>query len=1557
MGENKDIKSNKVYLGIDLGTNSVGWAVTDGNFKLLRRRHQHLWGIRLFDEAKTASDRRLHRSQRKRLARRRARIFELRQLMKSEIDKVDPNFFYRLDYSFAFDWKDEARRKRIKKSILFADPHFTDKDFFKKYPTIFHLRKALMEWDGAEKPDIRFVYLALHHIIKYRGNFLDPSENIGENVSENEIKSLFLEIDNSYLNLYPADKGEQENITPSSFGITDEQASFIKNEIFKKNDGFSSTSEAINNLFQERRLTAMEKGIVKLISGGKVSFHIVFPGDVEDVDGLESFSLDDWDEKIEPKLDSYPEDVSSILIACKRLYDSHKLTRILGSNDFISSAMVERYERHKQQLRALKKFVKTYYPNKYNDIFREPSNGKNSAANYSHYIGSTLVGGRKGRDFVGNTAGRGGHVKRDDFYKFLKKELELDEKKIKGREDSLVATSPTYEFERAKIDQQKRILELIEANDFLLRQNGGENGVIKRQIHQKELERIIERMEGYYPFLAEKDADGLTVSDKIKSIFKLKIPYYIGPLDNNLGNPNSWAKKTDAWKNRKPGEIHPWNWEKFVDKDQAAEEFIKRMVNKCSYILSEDTLPRFSILYSEFCVLNEINKILIKSGNGLSYFDQATKDEILELYKENGKLSKTDIKNVVKKHIGTSDFELYTAGATSDDDKPLTGEYLKANMRSYSDLKGILQDAFDVEKAEHIIMDITLFEDRNILVQRVKRLMPNLSADQISRITKLKYKGWGNLSRKLLTKLRSGVVDDNGVVSYTGPSIIELMRRVSKKDGSDYSENFMQILFKEDYHFEDLLEEINEESSDGYSDYVHYVNESLYGSPMTKRAIIQSMKVIREVEHIIGRRVDAIFMESPRGQDPSIPQEKRNINGNELNRSKVLDKLYKYAQRLATERYAAFSTSVQKMKKKLDEGNVSLQAKRYYLYFTQLGYDVYTGKAIDFDDLNKENLYDVDHIIPRSMKKDDSLDNLVLVSQRVNRDVKKDIYPIPSNIIRDNPAAQKVIEFLHKSGLMSDSKFNRLMRPVTRPVTDDEKATFINRQIVSTSQSIKQLRDVLHKDYFNALKKEHPEWDDETIDHNIPELNMPKASLAHDFREKFDIPKCRETNDFHHAHDAYLNIVTGECSKSFFHLAWKIHEVNKKWVKTDQDNKDRILEKNPERKVTTKLVNKIFDGNIRSRFSTSEFDWISDQGTYPTIAIVKKQLKNNDILYTKMLTRGSGDFYDQLVLSPRRAQGKDLDVRASVKSIDGKDSRLALMGDVSKYGYYDNAKTSFYSLIKYTDKKNVEIFALLPVKNDIACKYISNEDFAIEYARYWMNSKNVRILIKRILVNSLLTVGPETLPVRITAKTGDSFAYELSYQPFYSQELQKYCNSLIFLNEKIKEINKASDKDKNGHEEKSGEVTQQIINLISITNQRITNDCLYVNQDNNLKLYDYIIGHFMKPKFKATYMYTLFCKDSSKHRELFINLPIDGQIEILVNLLTLAECKRQLVDLTKIGLSKKTGGLKLSLKLSGPFAIYTESPTGFYRHKIFELDAQGNGKVFLADGCISDVDH
>ena len=170
------MNNNKKYnIGLDIGTSSVGWAVVEADTQKIIRKgkgknRKALWGVRLFEEAKTAANRRSFRSTRRRYDRRRQRTKLLQEEFNTEIMKVDSTFFQKLQES-KYNEKDSINKKipitKEEKELI--------KAYNKKYKTIYQIRKRLIE--DPSKEDIRLVYLAIHHIIKYRGNFLYQGEN------------------------------------------------------------------------------------------------------------------------------------------------------------------------------------------------------------------------------------------------------------------------------------------------------------------------------------------------------------------------------------------------------------------------------------------------------------------------------------------------------------------------------------------------------------------------------------------------------------------------------------------------------------------------------------------------------------------------------------------------------------------------------------------------------------------------------------------------------------------------------------------------------------------------------------------------------------------------------------------------------------------------------------------------------------------------------------------------------------------------------------------------------------------------------------------------------------------------------------------------------------------------------------------------------------------------------------------------------------------------------------------------------------------------------------
>ena len=96
------MENKEYFIGLDIGTNSIGWAVTDTNYNILKKNGKFLYGVRLFDEAQTAIERRVNRNNRRRLKRRNERLKFLKNSFEKYILEKDPLFFERLEDSFFY---------------------------------------------------------------------------------------------------------------------------------------------------------------------------------------------------------------------------------------------------------------------------------------------------------------------------------------------------------------------------------------------------------------------------------------------------------------------------------------------------------------------------------------------------------------------------------------------------------------------------------------------------------------------------------------------------------------------------------------------------------------------------------------------------------------------------------------------------------------------------------------------------------------------------------------------------------------------------------------------------------------------------------------------------------------------------------------------------------------------------------------------------------------------------------------------------------------------------------------------------------------------------------------------------------------------------------------------------------------------------------------------------------------------------------------------------------------------------------------------------------------
>lgn len=509
------------YVGLDMGTGSVGWAVTDESYQILRRHGKAMWGVRLFESAKTAEERRMFRTGRRRLDRRGWRIEILQEIFAEEISRVDPGFFLRMKESkyYPEDKRDIQGNCPELPYTLFVDKTFTDKDFHKKYPTIYHLRKMLMETE--DTPDIRLVYLALHHMMKHRGHFL-----LSGDISQvTEFKNTF----NQFI----------ENIRNEGMDFEielDESAVQMIEETLKDKNLTRSAKKAklVKGLNAKN---VRDKAFLTLLSGGTVKLSDLFG--MEELNEGERPKISFADNRYEEYAAVVEMELGElyyIVESAKAVYDWAILSDILGGSTSVSDAKVRAYEKHKADLKYLKAVVKEYFPKEvYNAVFVESSDKLN---NYPAYIGMTKKNGKK-------VSLEGKRCSREEFMDFLKKNIVV---KLPDEETKMYLQSE------------------LEKDSFLPKQVNKDNGVIPYQVHKYELKKILDNLGDKIPFLKEN-------AEKIEKLFSFRIPYYVGPLRTGNGENSKFA-----WAERKSTEkIYPWNFENVIDVEQSAENFIRRM--------------------------------------------------------------------------------------------------------------------------------------------------------------------------------------------------------------------------------------------------------------------------------------------------------------------------------------------------------------------------------------------------------------------------------------------------------------------------------------------------------------------------------------------------------------------------------------------------------------------------------------------------------------------------------------------------------------------------------------------------------------------------------------------------------------------------------------------------------------------------------------------------------------------------------------------------------------------------------------------------------------------
>lgn len=315
------------HIGLDIGTSSVGFAARDDDNNLIRVKGKNVIGARLFAEGKTAQERRTARTSRRRYNRRKWRLRLLDDIFHDEIVHKDKEFFNRLKQS-SISPKDD--RKKYLGSLLF--PELSDSEFYHNgNQTIYHLRHRLMTSD--EKADIREIYLALRHIVKYRGNFLDDTPVSSFEASDLKLGSfiptmndLFETIDVNYV-FNSENTSQIESILLNNDLRNSDKSKQLVDLLYRNvSDVDDKSLEKQFNKFRKD----ISKEIAKAFVGSKFNVNKLLAYETDDGSKISlSFSDASSDEKMLELADNLDDERINILNALKVIYSRVRLNQII----------------------------------------------------------------------------------------------------------------------------------------------------------------------------------------------------------------------------------------------------------------------------------------------------------------------------------------------------------------------------------------------------------------------------------------------------------------------------------------------------------------------------------------------------------------------------------------------------------------------------------------------------------------------------------------------------------------------------------------------------------------------------------------------------------------------------------------------------------------------------------------------------------------------------------------------------------------------------------------------------------------------------------------------------------------------------------------------------------------------------------------------------------------------------------------------------------------------------------------------------------------------------
>lgn len=555
------------------------------------------------------------------------------------------------------------------------------------------------------------------------------------------------------------------------------------------------------------------------------------------------------------------------------------------------------------------------------------------------------------------------------------------------------------------------------------------------------------------------------------------------------------------------------------------------------------------------------------------------------------------------------------------------------------------------------------------------------------------------------------------------------------------------------------------------------------------------------------------------------------------------------------------------------------------------------------------------------MVKDDSLSNRVLVACEENR-AKGAIYPIKDEVFKDC-GRSKIKSFykqLKQAGFMSDKKYASLTR--TAPLTEDDLQSFVNRQLVYTSQSVKALIDLIAR----FQKKE---------DGSTPLVVYSKAENVSDFRHRFDILKSRDANDCHHAHDAYLNICVGRAFHRYFELNY--------WKHKNESVSELIA--NIETGKESLNFDNVFDPRIDKDGVIHRKPLLDNDGSVvwdytKSVGSIKKNVYEHHYMFMTRMQCTSGEFFSQIQTVAKGKGNIPLKLKLT-EHVNGRveerpspfmNYECADGKKFLRYGGKSSLSYGFYTLVEVLDKKRKKQALVAPVSN-LDCKLGD-----VSALKKYLAGKQIqvnRILIPWLRPNFIIEKNKSRIYVSGVCDAFKNYYIKPMAPIYYSENEIKTIRTVRKLLDLIKK------KAVKGEEERfiksGGYFAFAADGLVLNPTANIHSKEIKLLYSDLSALYEKL-SHLNFSCFELCTGFQNVCQQLTDLQKHFENLTIYKKCCFLDGLISYFNSSNATADMTILGGEKGIGKLRLSAYLGAGCSVIAESPTGFYKKVLWKAE-------------------